>query len=57
MKDGLYLQVFAVKGGQRFDVKTMPMDDLGVSLFNGMMEGLYKATCPPEVEEDSTKED
>ena len=57
MKDGLYLQVFAVKDGQHSDVKTISMNDLGVSLFNGMMEGLYKATCPPEVEEDSTKED
>ena len=56
MKDGLYLQVFAVKDGERFDIKTMPMNELSVALTNGMMDGLYKATCPSEVEVDSTKE-
>lgn len=56
MKDGIYLQVFAIKDGQRYDVKIMPMNELSVALTNGMMDGLYKATCPSEVEVDSTKE-
>lgn len=55
MKDGIYLQVFAIKDGQRYDVKIMPMNELSVALTNGMMDGLYKATCPSEVDVDSTK--
>ena len=40
MEDGLYVSVFAIKNGIRYDCKTMEMKDVTKTMVDSMMDGL-----------------
>lgn len=40
MEDGLYAQLFAVKGGVRYDMKIVSLKDVTNVLTNSLMDGL-----------------
>lgn len=40
--DGIYMQLFCVKDGRRYDVKVISMKDVSTILTNSLMDGLEK---------------
>ena len=40
MKDGIYLEIFVMKNGKRYNVKTVSMKYLVDTLTNGMMDAI-----------------
>lgn len=40
--DGVYIQLFAVKDGKRYDLKVITLKELSTVLTNGLMDGLEK---------------
>ena len=42
MKDGVYLEVFAVVKGNRFNFKSFLLDELAHNLTEKMMDGIFE---------------
>lgn len=40
--DGVYMQLFAVKNGVRYDIKVVSMSEIAVTLTNSLMDGIDK---------------
>lgn len=40
--DGVYVQVFAVKDGIRYDMKVINLREVSISLTNSLMDGVEK---------------
>ena len=41
-EDGLYIQLFAVKNGVRYDMKVVDMKEVSATLTNALMDGVEK---------------
>ena len=41
-EDGLYIQLFAVKNGVRYDMKVIDMQEISITLTNSLMDGVEK---------------
>ena len=50
MKDGIYMEMFAIKNGIRYNAKVINMKDVSVTLTNSLMDGIGKL-CELEVAE------
>lgn len=42
MSDGIYMELFAVKNGIRYNAKIVDMKDASTILMNGLMDGIEK---------------
>lgn len=42
IKDGIYVELFVVKDGQRYNVKTLSMNEVTKVLVNGLMDGVER---------------
>lgn len=42
LKDGVYIETFVVKDGQRYNAKIISMSDVTKILVNGMVDGVGK---------------
>lgn len=40
--DGIYMQLFAVKNGVRYDMKVIDLKDVSTTLTNSLMDGIEK---------------
>ena len=40
MDDGIYLEIFAVKGGKRINFKIVSLRQLSIALTNGLMDSI-----------------
>lgn len=43
MEDGLYVSLFAIRNGVRYDFRTMEMKDVTKIMVDSMMNGLFGA--------------
>ena len=51
MKDGIYLDVFAVKNGVKYKIKTMFANDVVLALTNSLMDGFESVLKPEDFDE------
>lgn len=42
VKDGIYMELFTVKNGVRYNMKTMNIEEVSKTLTNGLMDGIEK---------------
>lgn len=42
LEDGVYMELFAVKDGVRYNAKVVSMQEASVVLTNGLMDGIEK---------------
>ncbi len=52
MKDGIYLEVFAVKDGERLNYKTISLEDMTQKITLGLCDGIGKAIEPECVDQE-----
>ena len=49
--DGIYIEVFAVKDGVRYNAKVISLNDVSKVMTNSLMDGLQEIIMPKESED------
>lgn len=49
--DGIYIEVFAVKDGVRYNAQVISLNDVSKVLTNSLMDGLQEIIMPKESED------